>query len=348
MKNSKISVLQIYLLTTLISIGLLVFVGLKAGLVALFITLVLVGLEITFSVDNAVVNTKILEKMNPAWQKAFLTIGVVIAVFGVRVLFPLLLVAIASGISVGQVVELALHRPESYASELEHAHPIISAFGGIFLFMIFLDFFFESRRTKWLVRLETILEKAGKLESISVVLALVVLLTISITLPYEIQHMTLLSGLIGLAVYLMINSLDTLLEKSNINKELQASSKSAFKAGLIGFLYLNVLDASFSLDGVIGAFAITNKILLIAVGLGIGALYVRVITIHMLSKGVLSRYLYIEHGAHYAIGILAILMLTSLKVDVPEVVAGLAGLIFVGTAFWHSYLKQSKSPASTN
>lgn len=341
MNKKPISVLRIYTLSTIISAGLLVFVGLKLGLSALFLVLVLVALEITFSIDNAVVNTRILEKMSPAWQKAFLTIGILIAVFGVRVFLPLVLVSFASGLSIGEVTNLALNRPEEYGLELEHAHPIISAFGGTFLFMIFLNFFFEKRSTKWLKKLENILEKIGRLESLSVILALIALLLITSTLPSDIQKETIISGILGLISYLLVNALDSLLSKTNINKSI-SSAKNAFKAGLIGFLYLNVLDASFSLDGVIGAFAITNQILLIAVGLGIGALYVRVITIHMLEHKILNKYRYMEHGAHYAIGILATLMLASLKFDVPEIVAGLAGLVFVSTATAHSFIELRK------
>ncbi len=347
MKSKKTSIFEIYGLATLISVALLVFVGVKAGIAALFLALVLVALEITFSIDNAVVNTRILERMSPAWQKAFLTIGILIAVFGVRVVLPLFIVSMASGMSVGSVVDLALHRPADYGHELEEAHPVISAFGGTFLFMIFLDFFFERRKTKWLVHIETVLEKAGKLESLSVILALTALLAVSSTLPAEVQQKVIISGVLGLVVYLVINSLDELLERSNIGKNLQSTTQATFKAGLIGFLYLNVLDASFSLDGVIGAFAITNQILLIAVGLGIGALYVRVVTIHMLEHGVLNRYRYMEHGAHYAIGILAGLMLASLKFDIPEVVAGLAGLVFVGTAVVHSRIRLKKDQTAS-
>lgn len=338
MKTKKTSIVRIYALSTLISVALLVFVGVEAGLAALFLALVLVALEITFSVDNAVVNTRILEKMSPGWQQAFLTVGIVIAVFGVRVILPLFIVAAASGLGVSTVVDLALNNPDEYGHHLEEAHPIISAFGGTFLFMIFLDFFFQKRKTKWLVHVETVLEKAGKLESLSVILALTALLTITATLDDHVQQQALISGVIGLVTYLVINSFDTLLERANIGKNLQAQTQATFKAGLIGFIYLNIIDASFSLDGVIGAFAITTQVLLIAVGLGIGALYVRVITIHMLQHGVLNKYRFMEHGAHYAIGILAALMLASLKVDVPEVVAGLTGLLFVGTAVVHSYL----------
>lgn len=343
MSGKKPSLVKIYALSTLVSVLLVAFVGFKAGLGALFLVLVLVALEITFSVDNAVINTKILQRLSPGWQQAFLTIGILIAVFGVRVFLPLLIVSMASGISMGNVVDLALNNPDEYGHKLEDSKVVISAFGGTFLLMIFLDFFFQTRRTKWLKTLETVMEKAGRLVSLSVVLSLGVLLILSSRLDNLVdQKAALTSGIIGLLAYLLINSLDTIMGRSKIGQGLQTGAKSTFKAGLIGFIYLNIIDASFSLDGVIGAFAITNQILLIAVGLGVGALYVRVLTIHMLRHGVLQKYRYMEHGAHYAIGVLALLMLSSIIFHIPEAVAGLAGIVFVGTAVFHSYLESKR------
>lgn len=343
MSNKKPSLLRIYAISTIISVALVIFVGVEAGLSALFLVLILAALEITFSVDNAVVNTRILEKMSYGWQQAFLTVGIFIAVFVVRFLLPLLIVSIATGSSMNSVLDLALNNPEEYGNQLEEAHYMIAAFGGTFLLMIFLDFFFQRRKTKWLIGIETIMEKAGRLVSLSVILSLCTLLVITSLLDEKHQLVALTSGVAGLVVYLLINSLDTLLDRKSIASNMNSVAKNSFKVGLVGFLYLNVVDASFSLDGVIGAFAITNKILLIAVGLGIGALYVRVLTVHMLRHGVLDQYRYMEHGAHYAIGILAGIMLLSLKLEIPEAVAGLSGLAFVLAAVMHSYLESKRA-----
>jgi uncharacterized protein len=337
------SILRIYGLSTIVSLALVAFVGFQEGLAALLLVLILVGLEITFSFDNAVVNTRILQKMSPGWQQAFLTVGILIAVVGVRVVLPLLIVAGAAGISMGEVVNLALNNPEKYGEELEHAHPMIASFGGIFLLMIALDFFFARRKTKWLKNIENVLQKAGKLESISVIVALVALFISSKLVHGEEQLQVMTWGLIGLLTYLAINAFDTLLEKSGIESNLQKNTQATFRAGLVGFLYLNVIDASFSLDGVIGAFAITNEILLIGVGLGVGALYVRVITVHMLRHKVLDQYKYMEHGAHYAIWILALIMLASLKFHIPEAVAGLGGVVVIIAAIVWSRVEPHKA-----
>lgn len=329
MSIKKHSLLRIYAFSTIVSVLLIIFAGIETGLKGLFLVLALAALEVSLSFDNAVVNARILKRMSEAWQKAFLTIGILIAVFGVRIILPIFLVAIAIGTNFGSVVDLALHNPTEYGHKLEEAHTLIASFGGIFLLMIFLDYFFEQRRVKWIPWLETKLQKAGTLKNISPMIAVTALLGGSQLVHHEEQLTVLTAGLAGLLVYLVIHSIDHLLQRSGVEKNLGKGTNHAFKAGLVGFIYLEVIDASFSLDGVIGAFAITNQILLIAIGLGIGALYVRTITVHMLRRGVLDEYRYIEHGAHYAIGVLAVIMLTSLKFEVPEVITGLAGLTII-------------------
>lgn len=328
-KAKKHSLLRIYAFSTTVSVILLAIAGWKTGLSGLLLVATLAALEVSLSFDNAVVNARILKRMSDGWQKVFLSVGIIIAVFGVRIILPIFLVAIAVGSSFGNVVDLALNNPTEYGHELEKAHPMIAAFGGTFLLMIFLDFFFESRKVKWLSWIESRLQAIGTLKNISPMIAVAGLLAASHLVDQEHRETVLVAGLAGLLIYLVIHSIDALLERSGVEKNIGKATNATFKAGLIGFIYLEVIDASFSLDGVIGAFAITNQILLIAIGLGIGALYVRTITVHMLKRGVLDEYRYIEHGAHYAIGILAVLMLLSLKFEIPEVITGLTGLVVI-------------------
>lgn len=340
------SVLRIYAPSTIVSVALLTYAGIQTGLSGLFLVLALAALEVSLSFDNAVVNARILKRMSPGWQQAFLTIGIIIAVFGVRIVLPIFLVAAAIGTGFGSVLDLALNNPTEYGHKLEEAHPMIAAFGGVFLLMIFLDYFFESRKIKWVPPLENILEKIGSFKNISPLIAVAALLIGSQLVHHGERETVLVAGLAGLLVYLIIHTIDNALQRTGIEKNVGKAANASFKAGLIGFLYLEVIDASFSLDGVIGAFAITNNILLIAVGLGIGALYVRTITVHMLRKGVLDSYRYIEHGAHYAIGILAIIMLLSLKIEIPEVITGLTGLTVIIISVIHSRMANKRQPLS--
>ena len=342
---AKDSLLRIYGFSLIVSIGLLVFVGVELGLAALAVAIMLAALEVTFSFDNAIINAKILRRMSRGWQQAFMTVGILIAVFGVRVVIPIVLVALAANAGFGQVIDLAVNDAEQYSHLLETAHPIIVGFGGMFLLMIFLDFILQEQKVKWLRKIEQIFIRVGKLESISIVTAISTLLATSLMVEGAARDEFLVSGMIGLLVYLIINSLDTLLRKAGVENSLQKTTKQTFKAGLVGFIYLEVIDASFSLDGVIGAFAITKDIVLIAIGLGIGALFVRAMTIHMLRREVMDKYKYLEHGAHYAVGALAIIMLASIKFEVPEAVVGLAGITIISITLLHSWHDNKKLSA---
>jgi len=90
------------------------------------------------------------------------------------------------------------------------------------------------------------------------------------------------------------------------------------------------------LDGVLGAFAITKDVFIITIGLMIGAMFVRSMTVHLVRAGTLDEYIYLEHGAHYAIGMLGVIMLLSAKVNIPEVVTGLIGIVFIALAMGSS------------
>jgi hypothetical protein len=298
------------------------FFGGLAGLVTVSILSIL---EISFSFDNAVVNAKILERMSEKWQKLFLTVGILIAVFGMRLVFPLLIVALATHESPLAALAMAIHNPSEYARHLHLAHPAIAGFGGVFLGMLFLDWLFEDREIKWLKPIESFFAKIGKLEKLSVIIMLAVI-ALAGTLTHSMTVLT--AGISGLIAYLIVNSLDAAFDAD--------TAAVAAKAGLGTFIYLEMIDASFSFDGVIGAFAITSNIFLIALGLGIGAMYIRSMTVELVKRKTLAEYIFLEHGAHWAIGILAVFMLLSISLDIPEIVTGLTGVVLIGLAFVHS------------
>ncbi|MFE0043986.1 DUF475 domain-containing protein [Streptomyces albireticuli] len=331
------------------------------GWEAFGIVAILSILEISVSFDNAVVNAGILQKMNAFWQKIFLTLGVLIAVFGMRLVFPVVIVAISAKIGPIEAVDLALNEKEHYQQLVTDAHPAIAAFGGMFLLMIFLDFIFEDRDIKWLGWLERPLAKLGKVDMLSVCIALIVLLVSAMTFATQAhQHggahvdkaaTVMLAGIAGLITYLIVGGLsgyfeDKLEEEEEREHEAEEEARKAGKkkpaillagkAAFFMFLYLEVLDASFSFDGVIGAFAITNDIVLMALGLGIGAMYVRSLTVYLVRKGTLDDYVYLEHGAHYAIGALAVILMVSIRYEVPEIVTGLIGVGLIGWSFLSS------------
>jgi hypothetical protein len=177
---------------------------------------------------------------------------------------------------------------------------------------------------------------------LSIIVALSALIFTSNLSHGEEKSQFITSGLIGLLIYLIIHSLDKVFNGKNVEAKIKEGMKQTFKAGLLGFAYLEIIDASFSLDGVIGAFAITRDIVLIAVGLGIGALFVRSITIHMIRTDVMQKYRYLDHGAHYAIGVLAVIMLSSIKYEVPEALVGMTGITIITITLIHSWIENKR------
>jgi hypothetical protein len=341
------------------------------GATGLALTAILAVLEVSLSFDNAVVNATVLVRLNPFWQKIFLTVGVAIAVFGMRLLFPLLIVGITAKLNPVEAIRLALEKgnpdtPGTYGYLLHQAHPAIAAFGGVFLLMIFFEFIFEEREITWLTWLERPLAKIGKLDQLGVVLTLVILVVSAYTLaPANKISTVLVSGALGLATFLVVNGLgeyfDTDEELEDELVEMEAEEKrqrkgngvspivgAAGKAAFFLFLYLEVLDASFSFDGVVGAFAITSDPIIIAIGLGIGAMFIRSLTVFLVRKGTLSEYVYLEHGAFWAIGTLAVLLLITIEYDVPEVVTGLIGVGLILAAFITSVVRNRRTAAEAS
>jgi uncharacterized protein len=318
------SALRIFGFSALASITVLLAMLLLRGVDAMVVTLILIAVEIAFSFDNAIINAKILGQLSRFWQNFFLTVGMVIAVLGMRVVFPIVIVMLTAHLSWGAVWDLALHHPHTYASELNHAHPSIAAFGGAFLLMLALHFFLDDEReVLWIDRIERRLQSIATVWLPSV-LSGVLVVGLAALPPNHHRQETVLAGLVGVLTYLAIHALSVSLGKTQAGR-----THIGHKTGMAAvwtFVYLEVLDASFSFDGVIGAFAVTSKVLLIAAGLGVGALWVRSLTIFMVRRGTLSNYIYLEHGAHYTVGVLAALMLLSIFLEVPDVIAGLAGI----------------------
>ena len=313
------------------------------GLMCVFIALVLAILEISLSFDNAVVNAMKLENMSEKWRHRFITWGILIAVFGMRFLFPLLVVAIFAKLNILSVLNMALNDVHQYAHYLEQTHAPIVTFGGAFLLMLFMDYFTEkNKEVHWIKPLEDKLQKLSKVRGICTIVTLAVLGLLMFEIPANIRQSVLTSGISGIITYLVIDGVAEWLEKRQ-EERAKLCADTIKCSGLVGFLYLELIDASFSLDGVLGAFALSQDILIITIGLFIGAMFVRSLTIMLVEKKTLDQYLYLEHGAHWAIGTLAILMFVSTFHEVPEVVTGLLGLIFILSAFISSIIHNKKA-----
>ena len=307
----------------------------------LWIVLVLAVLEVSLSFDNAVVNAAVLERMAPVWRARFLTWGIVVAVFGTRVLFPLAIVGFTAGLGPVAAVHLSLEQYAQYEAIVGAAHVAIAGFGGAFLAMVGLGFFMDTDKAlHWLAWPERALVRGAAFRAARVGLVLLALLAMAQTLPQGSALTLLMSGIIGIVAFVAVDALGAALEASGGGEAAagaRAVAGAVVKGGLGTFLYLNLLDISFSLDGVIGAFALSSNMIIIALGLSVGAIFVRSLTMVLVSKGALAEYRYLEHGAFWAILALAGIMLASARWQVPEAVTGLVGAVLIGGAVWSSW-----------
>lgn len=328
------------LIFTAICLGLAAWYGISSTgtiggtLQLLWIVVILSVLEVSLSFDNAVVNASVLKEMDEVWQRRFLTWGIAFAVFGMRIVFPLAIVAVAAGIGPMQALNLSLNDPIEYERLVSSAHIGIAGFGGAFLAMVGMKFFFNAEKDiHWIGMIERSLAKVSALPAIEIAILLLALWGISSKLPVADAHTFLVSGILGLITFIAVEAVSHWLE---MREEAARLSGAVVRSGLGGFLYLNILDASFSFDGVIGAFALSNNMVVIALGLSIGAMFVRSMTVHLVRQGTLAEYRYLEHGAFWAIIVLGAIMLISALWHIPETITGLIGGVLIGLSFWWS------------
>ena len=334
---------------TVAGLGLGAFLGWEATgswigvLSTTFIVAVLAILEVSLSFDNAVVNATVLKQMTPVWRRRFITWGIAIAVFGMRIFFPLVIVAIIARIDPFSALVMAATDPDRYSRLLTSAHVSVSAFGGAFLAMVGLKHFFDHEKdVHWIAIIERPLARLGRIEAVELGLVLLLLYLVSTWLPGHEQLEFLVVGIFGLVTYITVDGVSAALAVES------AVTGEVARCGAAAFLYLEVLDASFSFDGVIGAFALSNNLFIIAIGLGVGAMFVRSLTIMLVERETLASYRYLEHGAFYAIIALAVIMFLNTVQHIPEVITGLIGSGFIVTAFVDSirYNRRTRAAAS--
>lgn len=321
-------VLQFFLPSLIITVLALGAVWTYGGMAAFLAAALLAILEVTLSFDNAVVNAKVLGRMSPLWQRRFLTWGIALAVIGTRLVLPVLIVAATAWVSPIVIAKLAFFDPVAYGHLLSDARHAIHAFGAAFLLMVSLKYFMDaSKETHWLHLVERYLSRWGKIASVEIAIGLTALVGLSFLVPHEEAAVVLTAGTIGVILFIAMQG---------ITSSFSISTESTAQAGLALFIYLNILDSAFSLDSVVGAFALSSAIPVIVVGLGIGAYFVRSLTLYLVREKSLDSIVYLEHGAHWAIFGLAASMLVSLLVEVPELITGTIGIIFVVAAYWSS------------
>lgn len=305
----------------------------------------LILLETSLSFDNAVVSAGILTPWNDVWRRRYLTWGMLVAVFGMRLVFPVIIVAVAGGVGPLQAIHLALYDTTEYGRVLGAAHHQIAAFGGAFLMMVFLHFFVASHKTEhWLVAIERSLTRLGQMEAVEGALTLILLMVASHFIDGDLRRGEFITaGIWGVVVYILTKGLTSL-----IGGDDAAAHTRHVRQGIAGFLYLELIDASFSFDGVVGAFALTHNLVIITLGLGAGALFVRSFVLMLVERGTLDTYRYLEHGAFWAVGVLAVIMLVGVEFHVPEAITGLLGGFLIVAALGSSVRANRKAaPVAT-
>lgn len=324
------------LIFTAVALALAVGIGQWYGGGAMAVTyffsaLILGVLEVTVSLDNAVVNATVLKDMDQRWRHNFLTWGMAIAVFGMRLVFPLAIVSIAGGVNPISAIEIALFNPKHYEIILKSVHMQVMAFGGTFLFLVFTSHFIDhEKKEHWISGIGPLLARIGKHSTAKLIVPVIAVLLFSQFVPNS--HAFLTSALWGMVVYLAVDGLGDLFD-------IEDSANQVARAGLASFLYLEVLDASFSFDGVIAAFAITNNFIIIMLGLSIGAMFVRSLTIMLVEKGTLATLRYLEDGAFWGIGWLVVSMFLSvIHIELGEVAVAGGAALAIAAAAGHSMI----------
>ena len=298
----------------------------------------LVVFEVVNSVDNAVVNATVLKTMSVLWRKRFLLIGIITSVFLVRFLLPLLIVWISvPTMSVSDIFLAFSGQSDIAAKAIELQKPIILMFGGVFLLYLYFHWLFLEKKEPLFIE-RYLKEKHGVWFFAFAAISLVVIMYLARANP-----MVMLAAAIGSATFFILYGLKETAESSERNMMAGSSELS----DLSKFVYLEVLDTTFSFDGVVGAFAFTINLLFILIGLGIGAIVVRELTI----KGIdtIGKYKYLKNGALSSIGFLGLFMLVeSFGIELPSYIPTTITFIVIGIAFYKSrQLIKSIQPKTT-
>lgn len=313
--------------------ALLVCAFFYGGLAGLGTAVVLSVLELSLSFDNAVLNATVLRRMTPVWQQLFLTLGIVVAVFVVRMVLPLLLVSATSRISPTSALRLALQHPHQYRIAVDAGRLVLASFGATFLILVAGRFLAADHDISWL-RVERLVRRAVRGPRGALVVVTVVALLCVQGFGRNALHTTA-GALAGLIAFVGLAALTA---------KTSGGLATTSTVGFAGFVYLELLDASVSMDGVIGAFAVTTDVVLMAIGLGVGALFVRSTTVVLARSGRLAEYAFLEHGAYYAIGSLGVFLALSVRWEIPSPVTAAVGMALIGLSLLSSIRNPVKDP----
>lgn len=310
-----------------------------------FLILTVLGLslfEIITSIDNAIINAEVLSNMSKKARQWFLLWGFLFAVFVVRGVLPFMIVWVANP-SLGPigVITAAFSNDPHVAEAIERSSPLLLMFGGIFLVFLFFNWLFLEPKNFGL-KGEGFFQKQG-----AWFFAIVsILLTIIVWFALQKDPILAFFAVAGSTTFFIVHGFRNFAEeqeKKLIGGNMSDVSKIA---------YLEALDSTFSIDGVIGAFAFTFSIPLILLGNGLGALVLRKLTISNIER--IKKYKYLKNGAMYSILFLGLIMLADgFGVHIPEWISPVITIGTVGYFFHKSRLElktveEALSPAKNN
>ncbi len=298
-------------------------------LAAIFTVLGLILFEAVSSVDNAIINAEVLGTMSQRARRWFLTWGMFIAVFMVRGVLPFAIIwAFNSSLSIGQVLSAAWSSDPLVQESIQKSAPILLVAGGVFLLFLFLHWLFLEDKNLGLPRTEKYFMKKG------VWFYAIVSILLAIISWFALQESTLMGfgAIVGSSLFFITHGFKQNAEEQE--KKLLGSAQS----DLSKLFFLEIIDTTFSIDGVLGAFAFTLSVPLILIGNGFGALLVRELTLRNIER--IKKYAYLKNGAMYSILVLGVVMVMhSFGAHIPEYVSPLSTFIIIGYFFWKSKLE---------
>jgi len=295
---------------------------------ALFTIIGLSLFEAISSVDNAIINAEVLTTMSKKAQRWFLTWGMLIAVFLVRGLLPFAIIwAFNTALSPMQVFSAAWSSDPLVHESIEKSAPILLVAGGVFLLFLFLHWLFLEDKKLGLPRTEKFFMSKG----VWFYATVSVLLSVIAWFALKESNLMGFGAVVGSSLFFITHGFKQNAEEQE--KKLLGSAHS----DLSKLFFLEIIDTTFSIDGVLGAFAFTLSIPLILIGNGLGALLVRQLTISNIER--VKKYVYLKNGAMYSILVLGIIMIMhSFAFEIPEYASPLATFIIIGFFFWKSKL----------
>ena len=303
---------------------------------AILIILGLALFESITSIDNAIINAEVLQGMQPRARRWFLTWGILIAVFGVRGLLPWLIVWVMTpGLGPWDAFTASLTGDPVALKAIQDSSPVLLMGGGVFFVFLFFHWIFLEPK-KYGLPVERIIARQGAWFYAVVSIAL----TVVVWFALDDSPMLAFGAVVGSSAFFITHGFKRYAEE----QEARLLSGEAHMSDIGKILYLEVIDLTFSIDGVVGAFAFTLSVPLILLGNGIGAIVVRQLTVYGVDR--IKKYVYLKNGAMYSVFVLGCVMLAhGFGYHVPEWLTPLATFDIVGYFFFKSRWQAKKAKA---